>query len=89
MHWFDRIFGWLSSGNMGDSSPDSVPSQDETCTTNPATGLPMVSGWGGVDVGGNPYGMNLHDNWTHSTSWDSSSSDSNNWDSGISSSWDD
>lgn len=89
MHWFDRIFGWFSFGSVGDSSPDSAPAQDETCTTNPATGLPMVSGCGGVDVGGNPYGMNLHDNWTHSTSWDSSSSGSNSWDSGISSSWDD
>lgn len=27
---------------------------------NPATGLPMIDGCGGVDVSGSPYGMDLH-----------------------------
>ena len=30
------------------------------CLINPATGLPMVGGCGGVDVGGNPFGTDLH-----------------------------
>ena len=29
---------------------------------NPATGLPMIDGCGGVDVAGSPYGMDLHQN---------------------------
>ena len=34
--------------------------------TNPATGLPMIDeGFGGVDVGGNPYGTDIH----QSNSW--------------------
>jgi hypothetical protein len=28
--------------------------------TNPATGLPMIHGTGGVDVGGSPFGTDLH-----------------------------
>ena len=38
--------------------------QSTTSTTdiNPATGLPMTNGIGGVDVGGNPYGVDLDDN---------------------------
>lgn len=32
---------------------------------NPANGLPMVGGIGGLDVAGNPYGFDdLHDNWS-------------------------
>ena len=56
-----------------------------TCTVevpmtviNPSTGLPMVeSGMGGVDVGGSPFGMDIHadinDWWTgtiDSSTWD-------------------
>jgi len=40
---------------------------------NPATGLPMISGYGGLDVGGSPYGVNLHDDHHSRTSIDSSS----------------
>lgn len=28
---------------------------------NPATGLPLIDGIGSVDVGGNPWGTDLHD----------------------------
>lgn len=31
----------------------------ETATVNPATGLPMVDGIGGVDTAGNPFGMDI------------------------------
>ena len=34
--------------------------------TNPATGLPMIDeGFGGVDIGGSPYGTDIH----QSSSW--------------------
>ncbi len=50
--------------------------------TNPATGLPMVSGdTSGVDVGGSPYGTDFH----HDSFVDHSSS---GWDSGFSGGWD-
>ena len=89
MHWLDRIFGWFSFGSPDDSASGSVTGwQDDACTINPASGLPMVGGCGGLDVAGNPYGMN-QDSWSHSTSWDSPSSDSSSWGSGIGSSWDD
>ncbi len=46
--------GWVSPiVSTGKAQPPSAPS------FNPATGLPMQRG-GGVDVGGNPHGMNLH-----------------------------
>lgn len=32
------------------------------CSINPATGLPMIGGCGGVDVMGNPYGTNMNSN---------------------------
>lgn len=47
MSFFDSIFGWFS-GN------------DDHCSVNPASGLPMVGGCGGVDVEGNPFGVDLH-----------------------------
>jgi len=34
----------------------------------PATGLPMIDDHGGVDVGGNPYGTDLHDHGLESGS---------------------
>lgn len=90
MFGFDRIFGWFSFGSVADISSGSIPGlQDEICTSNPATGLPMVAGCSGVDIEGNPFGMDLQDIWTHSTGWDCSFSDSSSWDSGIGSSWGD
>lgn len=77
MHWFDRILGWFSFGSPDESGSDNVAGlQDEMCTINPASGLPMTGGCGGVDVAGNPYGMNTQDTWSQPTSWDSTSSDS-------------
>jgi len=38
---------------------------------NPASGLPMVGGTGGVDIEGNPYGMDNHDDAFDSTISDS------------------
>lgn len=84
MLWLDKIFGWFNFGSPDDSGSDSIPGlQDETCTINPASGLPMAGGCGGVDVAGNPYGMNMQDSGSHTTSWDNSSSDLDSWDSGM------
>ncbi|MGK8204318.1 peptidase [Burkholderia cenocepacia] len=39
-------------------------------TINPATGLPMIDdGYGGVDVGGSPYGTDIH---AHHHPWSAS-----------------
>lgn len=50
---FDRFLDFFSSQS-------STGSNDLHTDINPATGLPMVSGIGSVDVGGNPYGTDLH-----------------------------
>ncbi|MEJ5299688.1 MAG: hypothetical protein WHS38_01730 [Thermodesulforhabdaceae bacterium] len=67
------IFRWLLrffTDNLDDceiNGTDALPTDYSTSNTgpivNPATGLPMISGTGGVDVEGNPYGFDLsHDN---------------------------
>lgn len=55
------------------SNPFSAGSSDMHSEINPATGLPMVSGIGSVDVMGNPYGTDLNrweDSGIHDTSHD-------------------
>ncbi|WP_152608783.1 hypothetical protein [Croceibacterium mercuriale] len=57
LDWFTGLFS--GSSNIG-AGPEIEPTR-----INPATGLPMT---GGVDVGGNPYGIDLHrwqDDYTH------------------------
>jgi hypothetical protein len=64
---------------------------DASCDINPATGLPMIGGCGGIDVYGNPYGADLHDGIVSNSFGDSFSSDSfgsDDW-SSSGSSWDD
>ena len=50
----------FSSGSLFDSSSslfdDSCGGFSTMTDINPASGLPMVGGTGGVDVAGNPYG---------------------------------
>lgn len=54
-----RLFQWLTSLFTGSSTPPDAP-VDDGPRINPATGLPMITpGIGGVDVGGNPFGLNL------------------------------
>lgn len=43
------IWNWLFGADMAPAITD----------INPATGLPLVGDIGGVDVGGNPYGVDL------------------------------
>ena len=68
------------------------------CDINPATGLPMIDDCGGMDVGGSPYGMDIHhdDSWSTTSigmsddSWTTSSSSlDDSFSSGIGNSWDD
>lgn len=46
----------------GDDAATVVGAMDAPMTViNPSTGLPMIdSGMGGVDVGGSPFGMDVH-----------------------------
>ncbi|MBE0471145.1 MAG: hypothetical protein IBX55_16745 [Methyloprofundus sp.] len=51
MGLFNTLFGWFGTSSTDYSIESSV---------NPANGLPMMGGIGGVDVEGNPYGTDLH-----------------------------
>jgi hypothetical protein len=81
-----RLFQWLTTLFTGSSTPPSAPI-DEGPKINPATGLPMINrGIGGVDVGGNPFGLNLdrrddhHAHHSHHDhSFGSASSSFDNW----------
>lgn len=80
---FSCFWGWL-----GWSEDDTFSGGQEStlgttnsccCDVNPATGLPMINECGGVDVAGNPYGVNLdhNDHWPScdtGTSMDTNSS---------------
>ncbi|WP_073977014.1 hypothetical protein [Erythrobacter donghaensis] len=62
-----RLFQWLTGLFTSSSTPPSS-STDEGPRINPATGLPMITpGIGGVDVGGNPFGVNLDRRDDHHT----------------------
>lgn len=72
MFW-DFLQGVFSSGTGTASSMDDISSP----IVNPATGLPMLDvSIGGVDVGGSPYGMDIHNSMGSpgsgfdSTPWD-------------------
>ena len=72
------IFSWFTDmfSTVGDSpsmSDDDSPSMsDDDFMVNPANGLPIVGGIGGVDVEGNPFGTDFsHDCITSSSSDDS------------------
>lgn len=62
---FSFFSNWFGSSS-GDSSNISTESFSST-EINPATGLPMVTS-GGVDVAGNPYGTDLSDSMSSSSS---------------------
>jgi hypothetical protein len=76
---------------------DTEASTAEPSTVNPATGLLMVGGIGGLDMAGNPFGCDLHQDHDPFPSsslfddpWDAASGTfSSSWDDGCStdSSW--
>jgi hypothetical protein len=52
----------MSSEELDDFiKPDRHDPYDDFTTLNPATGLPMMGGIGGIDVAGNPYGFDNND----------------------------
>ena len=101
MSLWSFLFGWWGSDiDTGITESPSFSNdlfENHGCDINPATGLPMVGGCGGVDVAGNPYGADLHDDtWSpmsdslsddiRSSSGHDSSSSCDSW---SGSSWDD
>ena len=71
------LFDWLSdifdetndlSSAMTNSVFDTLGGNDGS-TINPASGLPVIDGDGGIDVAGNPYGFDFsHDSFEMSSS---------------------
>lgn len=53
--WFG-IFEWLSH----ESNADTQSTMTTQCMVNPASGLPMADSNFGIDIVGNPYGVDLH-----------------------------
>lgn len=58
--WFGRsddLSGDINSTGIDDTFTTGIDDH----TINPATGLPMTDGMGSVDVGGSPFGIDIHD----------------------------
>ncbi|MBU1690662.1 MAG: hypothetical protein KJ958_06760 [Gammaproteobacteria bacterium] len=78
-NWFSGLF---SSGGIESTMDDSMFSNhsmgiDDYFAINPANGMPMMDGIGGLDVEGNTYGTDfLHDSMTSSSFDDSFSMES-------------
>lgn len=99
MSFWNNLLSWCGlDTNMEAASCSYNPSENHGCTVNPASGLPMVDGCSGLDVAGNPFGLDLHhDTWSpipgscSDSIWSSSVFDSSStWDGGCTgSSWDD
>jgi hypothetical protein len=96
--WIRNWFTEDSTTTAGESITTSsgIGSDDDGCTVNPATGLPMIDGCASVDVAGNPFGTDLNDwsgssglddSWSSTDDWSSSSTD--DWSGGGFSSWED
>lgn len=73
MGFFDRLFDVFTSSETSSSSS----SFDDGCSINPANGLPMIGGCGGLDIHGNAYGFSDNDPFSAGSSlndsWSSSS----------------
>jgi hypothetical protein len=88
MSFWNDVWQWLGFGSDGAQDGHGLQ-HDCNCAINPVNGLPMVGGCGGVDVEGNPYGVDRHiwEDSPRDTDWPS-----NNWssfDNGTGGSWDD
>jgi hypothetical protein len=91
MGMFQWLSDWWSGIGSDVSSPSSTSNFDsasmiETTEINPATGLPMIGGIGGMDVEGNPYGTDMS---SHHDICSSSSIFDDPWNPSCSSLWDD
>ncbi len=56
------LFQWLFSSTS--ISENSSVGMDDDSAINPANGLPMVGGTGGMDIEGNAYGFDSDDSMT-------------------------
>ena len=61
-----NIWGWVFGGGNAPTSSDNNLAR-APMDMNPATGLPMLGDCGRVDVGGNPFGMDLRQTGDHSS----------------------
>lgn len=93
MSIWNTLFSWFNSSPTSETSISEigmVAFDDHHCDINPANGLPMVGGCGGIDIQGNAYGTD----WSHDDSWssshigDDSFSSPTSWDNDIGNSWD-
>lgn len=66
MHIWNWITGLFDTGPNITSDTTSMHHADH----NPATGLPMIGGIGGVDAGGSPFGHEVHQ-WHDDHRWTS------------------
>jgi hypothetical protein len=68
MTFWQSICNWFDSTHST-SDPIGTTTDDHFTHINPATGLPMAGdGFGGVDVGGSPFGTDIHhDTFTHNS----------------------
>lgn len=80
MSIWNSLLGWLwaSGADTPCAVPETLPGPDVDGSVNPATGLPMVGGGAGVDVAGNPFGIDVHARHTGS-GWHDSGSSHDNW----------
>lgn len=75
MSFWNDFTAWLSGSTTDSASGmndmSGLDSQG-ACEINPASGLPMVGGCGGLDVEGNPYGIDPHDDLAQASGFDES-----------------
>jgi hypothetical protein len=67
--WFGAGVGVSTIGSFEGSSDNNSASSCSCSSINPATGLPMIDDCGGNDVGGSPFGTDIHhfdDSWSTS-----------------------
>jgi len=75
MSFWNSLFSWIGGSSTVEFDDGTSLHQGVDCNVNPASGLPMIDGsCSGVDVAGNPYGTDLHDDyWTtptiHDDTW--------------------
>jgi len=68
------IFGWFADLFSSDVNSPSIAKESylDDFAVNPANGLPMVGGTGGVGIEGNPYGFDFSRDQMVSSSFDDS-----------------
>lgn len=71
LNWLKTLFPFMDSDSSwpdedvsSDASASRLFGDDDHCAVNPANGLPMVGGCGGLDVEGNPFGVDFHDGFS-------------------------